>query len=233
MFAANYSGLNKSTKDSHKDNSRSVNSEGLLSLADQGKYINTNYLTESIKSIARSIGRSQTFVRAYLKRSDLVIPQSIIEERKRSSYYQKGSTPLNKGKKWSEWMSKEGQVNSTNSQFKKGRTPHNTRANFELSKRATNGKKYPYWYIRISLGKWVLLHRYLWEIVNGEIPKGHNIQFIDGNTDNVEIENLEIVSRKKQVIHNKNGGKKLSPELKETIELINSIKNKINEKSSN
>ena len=37
--------------------------------------------------------------------------------------FQKGQTPFNKGKKWDEYMTKEGQKNSKKTQFKEGNIP--------------------------------------------------------------------------------------------------------------
>ena len=46
------------------------------------------------------------------------------------------------------------------------------------------------------------LHRYVWELNNGEIPKGYDIHHKDGNRHNNEINNLEMVlSTKHQEYH--------------------------------
>ena len=44
-----------------------------------------------------------------------------------------------------------------------------------------------------------LKHRLVWIEHNGAIPKGCNIQFKDGNRQNVTIENLYMISRSKQL----------------------------------
>ena len=45
------------------------------------------------------------------------------------------------------------------------------------------------------------MHRYIWEQVNGSIPKGYDIHHIDHNKDNNDISNLELMPsiRHKQV----------------------------------
>lgn len=40
------------------------------------------------------------------------------------------------------------------------------------------------------------LHVYVWEKHNGKIPNGSHIHHIDGNKDNNEIENLQLVTKK-------------------------------------
>ena len=42
-------------------------------------------------------------------------------------------------------------------------------------------------------GKNVLLHRYVWEKFNGEIPEGFHIHHKDRNRKNFDISNLELV----------------------------------------
>ena len=51
--------------------------------------------------------------------------------------------------------------------------------------------------------KWKLLHRVVWEKVNGSIPKNHVIIFCDGNKSNVCIENLMLISRAELAMLNK------------------------------
>ena len=38
-----------------------------------------------------------------------------------------------------------------------------------------------------------LMHRYIWEFYNGEIPKGYHVHHIDGDKSNNKIENLECI----------------------------------------
>jgi len=49
----------------------------------------------------------------------------------------------------------------------------------------------PYYY---NSAKRIYLHRYLWEKENGSIPEGYEIHHKDGNSENNEIQNLELVS---------------------------------------
>ena len=50
-------------------------------------------------------------------------------------------------------------------------------------------------------GKNILVHRYVWEKVNGKLPKGMVVHHKDRNRLNFEIENLEVLSAKKHGRH--------------------------------
>jgi hypothetical protein len=51
-----------------------------------------------------------------------------------------------------------------------------------------------YWFVTINL-KTYRAHRVVWELVNGTIPHGSEIDHIDGNGLNNRIENLRLVTR--------------------------------------
>lgn len=196
-----------------------------MTQAEQIQYIKDHYLNTPVKRLAREIGRSGCYVYAEMKRQGLVIPKKVIEARKRVGRFKKGQKPINKGKKQHEFMSPEAIERTKATRFQKGNRPHNTRADFALSIRSSHGRNY-YW-IRVALSKWVLLHRYLWELHYGTIEKGMNIQFRDGNPLNCNIDNLYTINRKYQVRVNKQGGNQLPQHTQETIELIYKLQDKI------
>jgi len=114
--------------------------------------------------------------------------------------FKKGHSAHNKGKKWDEYMSKEGQVKSSKTTFKKGNIPHNHRpvGSERLSKDG---------YIEVKIAepnKWIGKHRLVWEQANGEIPKGYKMAFLDGDRQNVRLENLTILPLNEQLIMNRN-----------------------------
>jgi len=104
--------------------------------------------------------------------------------------FKKGQIPQNKGKK----MSPEQYEKCSKTMFKKGNKPHNTKFDGCLSIRRDKRTNRAYLYIRLSEGKWDEYHRYLWEKENGKIPEGFKLVFKDGNTSNMAIDNLELVS---------------------------------------
>ncbi len=124
--------------------------------------------------------------------------------------FKKGNVPFNKGcrgicaagceKTW----------------FKTGHVPANHRA--VGSERITKDG-----YIEIKIAepnKWQLKHRFVWEEVNGPIPKGRNIRFLDGDKLNCNIENLALVSKAENLEITRQGLQYENPELTKTGVLI-------------
>ena len=114
--------------------------------------------------------------------------------------FKKGFTPYTKGKKWEEYMSPEAMEGCRKTQFKKGNKPHT------YLPVGTEMEIGGYMYVKVAdvvkarkWENWKLKHRMLWESVNGPIPEGYNIQFKDGNTRNISIDNLYMISREEQM----------------------------------
>ena len=139
--------------------------------------------------------------------------------------FEKGMTAINKGKKWDDFMSKKGQKNSLKTAFKKGNIPHNHRN--VGSERIT---KYGYVEIKVSEpNSWKPKHKYIYEKINGPIPKGHKLIFLDGNKSNVSIENLKLVSSEQLLIMNKKHYFTGNKELTKTGVVISKLMCKTNE----
>jgi len=51
--------------------------------------------------------------------------------------------------------------------------------------------------------KVIPLHRYIWQMYNGKIPKGKEINHKDRNINNNKIENLELVTKKQNLKYRK------------------------------
>lgn len=138
-----------------------------------------------------------------------VEPKSVFEKKQRNNLgrFKPGHVPVNKGTK--------GLTGANVTSFKKGNIPHNTKHDGAISYRAHKRDNRTYKYIRTAKAEWELYHRYLWKQHYGEIPKGHIIRFIDGDTMNTTIENLECISRAENRNRNINY-KKSSESLKKT-----------------
>jgi len=140
--------------------------------------------------------------------------------------FQKGHVPYNTGRSIPENVKEK--ISKTF--FQKGIVPHNTKpVGYESVRIDKAGNKYTF--IKVEDKKrMVPKHRHIWEQANGEIPKGHVIQFIDGNTSNCTLGNLRCVTHEVNLytgsVH------KLPVEIAEIIILNKKVKNKIHEKQN-
>jgi len=116
------------------------------------------------------------------------MPSSIIHR------FKKGHTPWNKGKKG---ICLGGQAGW----FLKGHLPKNTKEDGVISIRKDSKGNFYKW-IRITRAHWIPLHRHIWELSHGPIKRGFNIQFKDGDAMNCTLENLEIISKKQNMLRN-------------------------------
>lgn len=109
--------------------------------------------------------------------------------------FQKGHISANKGQK----MSAEQYELCKATMFKKGLIPTNTRP---VGSERTDSKD-GYLYIKIAEpNKWMPKHRYIWEQANGPIPKGYVVTFLDGNKENIVLENLACITLAENAVLN-------------------------------
>lgn len=85
-------------------------------------------------------------------------------------------------------------------------------------------KKDDYQYIKMDDGRWRLLHHVIWERAHGPIPNGHKVTFIDGDIQNVSIDNLMVVTNAEQMILARDNLRFDDPQLNKTGILIAKIK---------
>ena len=93
--------------------------------------------------------------------------------------FMKGHIPANKGKK----MSPEVYVKCSSTMFRKGNITCNTRP-VDFERLTKDG------YTEVKTAEpnvWKLKHRLIWEQVHGPIPEGCNIQFRNGNRQDIRI----------------------------------------------
>jgi HNH endonuclease len=110
----------------------------------------------------------------------------------RTGRFNVGLVPANKGKKM------PFNENSARTQFKRGNLPHNSK--FEGHERLSKQG-----YVEISIPetnphtgferRHVLKHKWLWEKVNGPLPKGMALKCLDGDRKNTAPSNWVAVSR--------------------------------------
>lgn len=158
-----------------------------------------------------------------------ILKRCTVSKRFLKNRFKKNSTPFNKGKKQNEWMSKEGiekckqtyiQNQNCTSKFSKeeGRfLPFNTLSKGTVTQRAhvhrtgkNKGKVEIEFYINID---WKgnrkpnnLFKRFLWELYHQQdIPKGYVVHCKDGNPCNLEIANLELITRAELAKINRQG----------------------------
>lgn len=114
------------------------------------------------------------------------------------SLFLKGRPSVNRGKKWSEYMSEEGLKAARKTLYSKGHVPHNA---LPIGTERVNQDGYIIVRIEpeVHLTKndqWRFKHHLAWEKANGKkVPKGCNIVFADGDNRNFDPENLVCVSR--------------------------------------
>lgn len=135
--------------------------------------------------------------------------------------FKKGHIPANKGKR----MPPEVYEVAKKSFFKPGNLPVNTKYDGYISKRKDKTGRV-YLYIRVSLGKFELLHRNMWEAENGKIPPGHVITFKDGNSQNCTIDNLEMITMYENRLRN-SFAEVVPPELQPIKRMIAGVKTRI------
>jgi hypothetical protein len=134
-----------------------------------------------------------------------------------ATQFKKGMKSWNKGQKGL-------QIGGVETQFKKGRLPHNTKP--------IGFRSYRDGYLveRVEKG-FEFVHKLIWKQHHGEIPKGLFVVFKDRNKNNICIENLEIIDRVEHI--RRNHIQNLPQELKEVVHLKKSITRKINQIEKN
>lgn len=135
--------------------------------------------------------------------------------------FKSGNVPFNKGLKgWSA-------AGTEATRFKKGTKPPNHRpvGYIRLTKDG-------YYEIKVAEGmqKFKLLHRVIWERCNGEIPAGQICIFLDGNTRNLEVTNLALMTKVQNM--KRNSLHSYPKELAEIIQLRGALNRQLNKRKN-
>ena len=142
--------------------------------------------------------------------------------------FPKGHVPVNKGK----GMSEEQRRKSEHTFFKKGQKPKNTVHEENAIRERKDKRGVRQLYIKISDGNWQYLKRYVYEQHHGvKLTSKDVIRFKDGNPLNCDISNLELITKKDNML--KNSIQNYPEEIKTTIRLIHKLNKKISTKNGN
>lgn len=201
---------------------------GRLWTEEEKRIIREMYPDHFASEIAEILGRTVSQVQNCAARLGV---RSSYEKRVRSgrmssnnpntiaSRFKKGYTPPNKGKK----MPAEVYARCAPTMFKKGNRTHNYKP---VGSERVNVDGY----VEVKVadpGKWRLKHRVIWEEAHGPIPRGHNVQFRDGNSQNLSLDNLYLISRSEQMKKENCMMARYPQELREVIHMKASIKRQI------
>ncbi len=171
------------------------------------------------KAAALGLHRSERYLRGMLARVS-----RRLQESGKAHRFPQGHVPANKGLRRPGWA--PGRMRET--QFKKGQFPANHDPEFYVLS-ALRVSSDGYLDMRVSFDQgmlgWRGLHLVLWEDAHGPLPRGHCLRFKDGDSLNVELENLELISRvenmRRNTIH------RYPPELRSAIRAVGKLKRTI------
>lgn len=185
------------------------------------------YHNHSCEEIGKLIGKKASAVQS--KGYDMGLRKDPEWLRKQSlkGAFKKGHVPSNKGKKWDEYLSKEKQEAARSTCFKKGQMPKNHKP-VGWERKTRDG----YWEVKVAEPRtFKAKHRLLWEQHHGPIPKGVNIVFIDGNTDNITIENLRAETMEEKFNRCCSIHTRFPKELRELVQLKGALQRQLNKAS--
>lgn len=144
----------------------------------------------------------------------------------------KGNIPMNKGKKWDEYMSKEGQIRSSKTWYKKGNISTNAVAVGTEKIKYYKNDNLGYIYVKVCDGKknknWIPKQRYIYEQHYGPVPEGYLVIFADGNRNNFDIKNLVLISKSENLVLNRNKMRYKDSELTKSSVNVAKLIDKVN-----
>ena len=182
------------------------------------------YPDHSNKEIAEALDTSESAIQHRAHCLKLKKDKEWMRKMASKSCFKKGAVPFNKGKKWDEYMSEESQRKSSRTCFKKGQTPANHKP-VGWERKTVEG----YWEVKVQEPDvFKAKHRILWEKHYGPIPKGINIVFVDGNKENICIENLRAETVTEKFNRCCNLHRRMPPELRKLMQLKGALKRQIN-----
>lgn len=185
---------------------------------------NVKFLIENVKGISH-----KELTKRFNNRFNTNLSESALANMKRKlnltndidTKFKKGQTSWNKGRK----MSTEQYEKCKKTMFQKGNSSNARPVGDERID--IDG----YTYIKVKQpNKWVLKHRWLYEKEKGKIPKGYNLIFADGNKQNLNLDNLILVSNSELFIMNQKGLHKQDKELTKSGAIVAKVLDKVNKR---
>lgn len=183
------------------------------------KKFNIETNADSIQNLKSRIRRTEGF---------------IFEPARNDGCIKKGNIPVNKGKKWDDYLSKEKQERCKKTTFKKGNKSSNAVDIGEEHMRYSGSKPNDpgYVYVKVCDGKgnknWKPKQQIIYELHNGPIPPKHKVIFADGNRFNFDPDNLILVSNSQELIMNQRKLRYKDKELTRTGSMIAKVIDKAN-----
>lgn len=178
------------------------------------------YPNLSNSSLAGLFGRSRSSIQHRALILGLKKTEAYMKKVRDSTFIKKGDKPWNKG------INHPASGRSAQTQFKKGRKPKNwmpigservTEDGYLWRKMTDTG---------VTKKDFVQVHRLVWAEHTGKpIPKGHAIIFKDGNKRNLDISNLEALSRAD--LMRRNSVHALPPEIKAQCMVLGGFNRKL------
>ena len=166
-----------------------------LFTSEQEEWIRENikgkFARDFVEEINEKFGTKVTYSQFYLWKKNNKVPAGV------DTRFKKGHVPMNKGQK----MSPEHYAKSAPTMFKKGCSTHN------ILPVGSEVVRYD-GYVQVKVANpdvWKLKHRLLWEEVNGPIPEGKVLIFLDGDKTNCSIENLALATKRELLDLSKEG----------------------------
>jgi hypothetical protein len=207
---------------------KAIRSNNWSALEDQ--FLRVNYELHNTTKLAKLLNRTGAAVTNRLHKLNIYLPEHLRVARRLETAFKPGSVPVNKGKRWDEYMSKEGQQGSSRTTFRPGHLPLNAKFDSAVTVRKDN-RGVPYKWVRISQGNWEMLHVHTYKKIYRTVPKGYIVFFKNGDTMDCRPANLGIQTRaenmKKNTIH------RYPEELKNTIRTLTKLKKVIHGKKQN
>lgn len=198
--------------------------EAILWPPEKLELLRSLYPNHTNEEIARQMGIGEGAVQHKAFMLKLRKDREWMMQRSMKGQFKKGQRSFNKGKKWDDYMSKEGQEASRKTCFKNGSVPFNKKP-IGYERKTVNG------YREVKVAEpnvFMAKHRVLWEQHYGPIEKGVHIVFVDGNKDNIVIENLRAETIRQKFERCCSIHTTLPPELRQLVQLKGALKRQIN-----